>query len=277
MMQRLASTLHEAWLLMLMAGVMTRTGHKQTLLEFSDILFRHFGWIERELISAQCCYDYDREGISIRANALRPLLDRIQQKLTNVSEMLEGVDMKLAARIRSDLTYFVARLGAIPDETIRAFDAGRALDDICLDAEATDALTLFLFEESYKEYELILIYHYLQLHSQDAFLNQTYQTLVDESFFHFRQFLEMMAQMGILAVPRMVSKELYQIEDIGLFLRSGIDEELAAKQECRRLSEAVGTRSPELAQFFDCINYQEDYHITLMETALDYYEGLTRV
>jgi len=80
----------------------------------------------------------------------------------------------------------------------------------------------------------------------------------------------MMAKMGILAVPRVVMPELYQIEDITEFLTKGIDEELAAKEECVKLAEAVAKDSPELSKFFDFINNQENYHIVLMTKALEH-------
>jgi len=81
-----------------------------------------------------------------------------------------------------------------------------------------------------------------------------------------------MAKMGILAVPRTIMKEVYQVEDVVSFLKAGIDEELAAKEECRKLSEAVAQDNAQLAKFFDFINNQENYHIALMKEALDYYE-----
>jgi rubrerythrin len=94
---------------------------------------------------------------------------------------------------------------------------------------------------------------------------------VDESFFHLKSFGEMMAKMGILGVPRVVMKELYQIENIVKFLENGIQEELAAKEECKKLAQAVVNESRELAAFFDFINNQEDYHIELMKDALAHY------
>jgi rubrerythrin len=161
----------------------------------------------------------------------------------------------------------------LPDEEITAFNMERKYENISLSEEATDALTVFLFEESYKEYELIMIYNYLKAHSEDAYLNRIFQILVDESFFHFKSFGDMMAKMGILGVPRVISKELYQVQDIEKFLFAGIDEELAAKEECRKLSEAVASNSPKLAKFFDFINNQENYHIELMKDALAHYKG----
>jgi rubrerythrin len=158
------------------------------------------------------------------------------------------------------------------DEPIRAFDMSRTINHLSLTKEATDALTLFLFEESYKEYELIMIYNYFQAHSDDAFLNRIFQIMIDESFFHLRSFGEMMAEMGLLGVPRVIHKSLYQRDDLGKFLLEGIEEEIAAKQQCIDLSNAVARESKELAGFFDFINFQEDYHVALMEEALEHYE-----
>jgi len=80
-----------------------------------------------------------------------------------------------------------------------------------------------------------------------------------------------MADMGILGVPRTIAKELYVVEDIVEFLKNGINEELLAKEECKRLSDAVSNESKELAKFFDFVNYQENYHIALMKEALEFY------
>lgn len=79
--------------------------------------------------------------------------------------------------------------------------------------------------------------------------------------------------MGILGVPRVIHKSLYQVEDVTQFLKDGIDEELAAKEQCKELSDAVAKDSDELAKFFDFINYQENYHIELMKDALKHYEA----
>ena len=43
---------HEAWLAMIMAGFMSKSENKQVLFDFSDILFRHFNWMENELVEA---------------------------------------------------------------------------------------------------------------------------------------------------------------------------------------------------------------------------------
>ena len=265
---------HEAWLEMLMAGFMSRTENKQVLLDFSDILFRHFTWLENELIVLGESYNYDRDPIPVKVERLKDLLKDIIVRLNEIDlQLISSPDKALASRISSDISYMIEVIHEMNDEVVTAFNMERTFPGIALTQEATDALTLFLFEESYKEYELIMIYNYLKAHSDDAYMNRIFQILIDESFFHLKSFGEMMAKMGLLAVPRVVMKELYQIEDVVQFLKDGINEELAAKEECKRLSEAVAKDSPELEKFFDFINHQENYHIALMEDALKHFMG----
>jgi len=272
-MKALAIMTHEAWLTTLTAGFMSQTENKQILFDFSDILFRHFTWIENEMIRSGESYDYDRDTIPVKVEQLSVILNNIVQRLNQIDLQLVGADHAIGDRMSSDLNYMRDVLMRLEDEDITAFHVGRKLDGIDLSDEATDALTLFLFEESYKEYELIMIYNYLKAHSEDAYLNRIFQIMVDESFFHLKSFGDMMAKMGILGVPRIISKELYQIEDIKAFLLTGVNEEMAAKEECRKLSEAVSSGSPKLAKFFDFINNQENYHIVLMRDALTYYSS----
>ncbi len=271
-MKTLMIKTHEAWLEMLMAGFMSKTENKQVLFDFSDILFRHFTWLENELIELDESYSYDRDPIPIKVERLSVLLKNIVNRLNEIDlQLLSSPDKELAGRIASDLHYMIDVIHNMDDEVITAFNTERRFPGVELTQEATDALTLFLFEETYKEYELIMIYNYLKAHSNDAYMNRIFQILIDESFFHLKSFGDMGAKMGILAVPRIVMKELYQVDDVVQFLKDGINEELAAKEECKRLSEAVAKDSQELAKFFDFINYQENYHIALMEDALKHF------
>jgi len=271
-MKTLLIKTHEVWLETLMAAFMSQTKKRETLYAFSDILWRHFTWLEHELIRHGESYDYDRDTIPIKVDHLREILNNITTRLSEIDlQLISCPDKALSARIGSDIKYIQGVLLHMEDEPVRAFDTSRTLHDVTLTQEATDALTLFLFEESYKEYELIMIYNYLKAHSDDAFLNRIFQILIDESFFHLRSFGQMMAEMGILGVPRVIHKSLYQVESVEQFLRDGIEEEIAAKQQCLDLSDAVARESKELAAFFDFINNQEDYHITLMREALDHY------
>lgn len=269
---------HEAWLEVLMAGFMSATENKQVLFDFSDILFRHFTWLENELIELDESYSYDRDPIPVKVERLSDLVNDIVIRLNEIDlQLISSPDKELAGRISSDLHYMISVLKHMKDETVTAFNVERKFPGMELTQEATDALTLFLFEESYKEYELIMIYNYLKAHSNDAYMNRIFQILIDESFFHLKRFGDMQAKMGLLAVPRIVMKELYQIDDIVQFLKDGINEELAAKEECKKLSEAVAKESQELASFFDFINYQENYHIALMEDALKHFTKVTNV
>ncbi len=263
---------HEAWLATLMAAFMSQTENKQVLFDFSDILFRHFNWLENELIELGESYSYDRDAIPIKVERLSEMLNNIIHRLDEIDlQLLSSPDKNLNERISSDIKYMRDVLHYMDDENISAFSMERKFPGINLTEEATDALTLFLFEETYKEYELIMIYNYLKAHSSDAYLNRIFQILIDESFFHLKSFGDMGAKMGILAVPRVVMKELYQVEDVVQFLKDGINEELAAKEECKKLSEAVAKDSPALEKFFDFINHQENYHITLMTDALAHF------
>lgn len=270
-MKTLLIKVHEVWLETLMSAMMSQTENKQVLYDFSDMLFRHFSWLEEELIEIGESYTYDRDPVPIKVMRLRDILHDIINRLNEIDlQLISSPDKDLAGRIASDIHYMREVLVRMEDEVITAFDMKRECPKIKLSDEARDALTLFLFEESYKEYELIMIYNYLRAHSNDAKLIKIFDTLIEESFYHFKQFGEMMAKMGILAVPRVVMQELYQIEDIESFLSRGIDEELAAKEECARLAQAVATESPELSHFFEFINNQENYHIALMTKALEH-------
>jgi len=272
-MKNLLVKQHELWLVTLMASFMAKNCEtKRNLNDFSDILFRHFTWIERELIKNGIDYDYNRDMIPIKVEKLSVILNNIIERINAIELQLVDVSKELGFRMQKDFNYIKYVISTFEDEEISAFNAKRVYKNYNLSKEATDALTLFLFEESYKEYELIMIYNYLKANSNIDYLNKIFQILVDESFFHLKSFGEMMAQMGILGVPRVIHKSLYKIEDVKQFLKDGIEEELAAKEQCLELSNAVAKDSDELAKFFDFINYQENYHIELMQDALKYYE-----
>jgi hypothetical protein len=272
-MKNLLIKTHELWLATLMASFMAKKEEsKRVLNDFSDIIFRHFTWVEKYLIDNNIDYDYNRDNIAIKVDNLRVILHNILSRIADIELMLNLLeDESLKSRMQTDLSYISYVIDTLEDEQVDAFNTSRVYKDYDLSKEATDAFTLFLFEESYKEYELIMIYNYLKAHSSDDYLNKIFQILVDESFFHLKSFGQMMSEMGILGVPRVIHKSLYQIDDVVEFLKDGIDEELAAKEECKKLSEAVAKDSEPLAKFFDFINYQENYHISLMEDALKYY------
>jgi rubrerythrin len=142
----------------------------------------------------------------------------------------------------------------------------REWEDKNLEQEQIDALTLFLFEESYKEYELILVYAYMQARTDNALHFNVFQDLIDESHFHLKSFGNMMAKLGILGLPRELHEMTYIVKDLNKFVTDGIAEEEAAKEMCKELSDAI--KDEELSKFFDFINFQESYHIELMKKLL---------
>lgn len=278
-MNKILIAIHEIWLETLMAAFMSKEqASKQKLFDFSDIFFRHFTWVENGLIKQNINYDYNRNTIPIKVDNLQIIIGDIIRRLNTLElSLVDCEDKALSQRIETDIKYMKFTLSQIDDEKVSSFDMGRVLDGIPLSEEATDALTLFLFEESYKEYELIMIYNYLKAHSSEQNLIRIFQILIDESFYHLKQFGQMMSDMGILGVPRIIAKELYQVENIAQFLENGINEELNAKEECKKLSSAVASENATLSKFFDFINYQENYHIELMKEALSQYKKETNV
>ena len=272
-MTQVLTKTHELWLTTLMASFMTKNiESRQKLNDFSDIMFRHFTWIERNLVKSDIEYDYNRDAIPIKVDNLKVIVNNIISRINEIKLMLPLIDDEhLSFRMSTDFDYFIYALQEIEPEEITAFNGERKYKDYNLSDEATDAFTLFLFEESYKEYELIMIYNYLRANSKDAYLNRIFKILIDESFFHLKSFGLMMSEMGILGLPRVIHKSLYKIDNVIKFLQDGIEEELKAKEQCKDLSDAVAKNSQELAKFFDFINYQENYHIELMKDALEYY------
>lgn len=271
-MKQLFKEVHELWLATQFTGFMSRTSSRQDLYEYANIFFKHLTWLENEMIKKGTTYNYTVNQVPIKVTHLSHMIHNILQRIESIEKQLSNCqDEHITFRMQSDYDYIKAALAKMPDEeVIRAFDTQRQYPNVELSDTARDALTLFLFEESYKEYELIMVYNYSKANSKDAFLNRIFQILIDESFFHLRSFGQMMAEMGILGVPRSIMEEIYKFDDLEQFLKDGIQEEIGAKEECKKLAAAVSNSSEHFASFFTFINNQENYHIALMEEALAY-------
>ena len=269
-MDRVYQVKHELWLDILFASfAVEKREIKERLYDFSMIAFRHMKWLGGSILEKGLDYNYDRSKMLQKHQSNFALFQYLIKEIKAAQELYEpGV---LTARIITDEIYLIQYLASLledagNDARVTAFDMHRTLPDKTLDALQTDALTLFLFEESYKEYELILVYAYMQARTDDLLHFNVFQDLVDESHFHLKSFGNMMAQMGILALPRELHEMTYKVTDIEKFVRNGIQEEENAKEQCRSLAEAVN--DTELSHFFDFINYQENYHIELMKKLL---------
>jgi hypothetical protein len=192
-------------------------------------------------------------------------------KEVTLQSMQLYTDTILHQRVKTDDEYLLEYLEQVlKDESnnakITAFNMQRKYLDKNLAQEQIDALTLFLFEESYKEYELILVYAFMQARTDSLIQFNVFQDLIDESHFHLKSFGNMMAKLGILALPRELHELTYIVKDLKQFVTDGIAEEEAAKVMCKELSDAI--KDEELSKFFDFINFQESYHIELMKKLL---------
>jgi hypothetical protein len=272
-MKILFKEVHEVWLATQFTGFISKSNSRVELYEFANILFKHLTWLENDFIKNGIDYNYSIKHVPIRVTHISHMINDILKRLTLIeSKLVDSCsDGDIIYRMKSDIEYIKAVLVTLPEEEVAdRFDSHREYPNVKLTQRAKDALTLFLFEESYKEYELIMVYNYSKANSSDAFLNRIYQILIDESLFHLRSFGQMMADMGILGVPRTLMEEIYKFNDLEQFLKDGIQEEIGAKEECKRLAEAVSDSSEHFASFFTFINNQENYHIALMEEALAY-------
>ena len=265
---------HELWLTLLFGAFSVKDeAIFDTLYDFAMIEYRHLVWLGDSLVEEEKIFDYDKGDIDFQAEDNFALFHKLIAALTEIENHYE--DSRMFARFASDEAYFIQKLGfLLKDEEnnapITAFDKKRQMEGFSLNQSQTDALTLFLFEESYKEYELILVYTYSNFYTDSKLLGSVFTDLIYESHFHLKSFARMMAKMGLLSVPRTIAKRVYQFDDLSQFLKDGIKEEEAAKEECLKL--AADVEHPELSAFFNFINYQENYHIVLMEKALIHLE-----
>jgi len=259
---------HELWLSILFASfAINDEAIKSRLYDFSQIAFRHMKWLGNAILENGEDYNYDRDMVLLKRENNFQILEALSDEIKATQDFYpQGV---LAERMKTDDSYLLQYISELladdsHNTVVTAFNMQRKWED--LDQEQIDALTLFLFDESYKEYELILIYAYMQARTDNILQFSIFQDLVDESHFHLKSFGNMMARLGILALPRELHAMTYVVKDLNQFLLDGIDEEIAAKEMCKELSEAI--KDEKLSKFFDFINYQENYHIELMKKLL---------
>ena len=263
---------HELWLKILFTSFSIKDeAIKNELYEMATIEFRHMKWLSNRLKDENIEYDYEKNIIDLKKNSSFECFEYLILEIQNTIKLYDIKDA-MFNRMQSDEYFFITKLNKfLKDESnnmpISAFNKQRVYKNKNLDKESTDALTRFLFEETYKEYELILVYAYMQNYTNDIVQYNIYQDLIDESQYHLKCFGNMLSEMGILAIPRTVIKEIYKKDDIKKFLLNGIEEEKMAKEECLKLSQAV--KDEELAKFFEFINFQENYHIELMQKAVN--------
>jgi len=270
-LNKIYQTKHELWLKVLFASFSIKNEKIKTqLYNFANIEFRHMKWLSNNLKEQNISYDYEKYAIDMPKNNNFEVFEYIISEIKLCMKEYNPED-PLFARMLSDEFYFITAIELLledkeNDANITAYNRKREYENKNLDDLSRDALTLFLFEESYKEYELISLYGYFQNYTTDILQYNIYQDMIDESQFHLKSFGEMMAKMGVLAIPRTVMPTLYQNKDIKQFLIDGIDEEIKAKEECAALAEAIDDE--EISSFLTFVMYQENYHIELMKKAI---------
>ena len=269
-MNKLYQQKHELWLHITFASfAIADEAIKSRLYEFSLIAFRHMKWLGSDILQKGDNYNYDRDMLLYKRDTSFEIIHALEEEIKSTIALYP--QDTLGERMKTDDLYLLEYLKEVlscefNNQTITAFNMKREWMDKNLAQDQIDALTLFLFEESYKEYELILIYAYMQARTSDALHFNVFQDLIDESHFHLKSFGNMMAKLGILALPRMLHEMTYVVKDLEQFVKDGIEEEEAAKIMCKELSDAI--KDEELSKFFDFINYQESYHIELMKKLL---------
>ena len=263
---------HELWLKVLFSSFAIRDEQiKKRLYEFSQLEFRHLKWLSNNLKEQDIEYNYEKYAIEIQKETNFEYFEYLISEIKSCIKYYDPND-PLFARMLNDEFYIINVLEDLLQDkfnnaNITAFNKKREYEDKDLDETSRDALTIFLFEESYKEYELILLYSYFQNYTDNLLQYNVYQDMIDESQFHLKSFGEMMAKMGVLAIPRTVIPELYKDKDIKQFLIDGIDEEEKAKDQCKALAEAIDDK--EISSFLEFIMYQENYHIELMKKTIN--------
>ncbi len=269
-MNKIYQKKHELWLSITFASFAINDEEiKSKLYDFAQIAFRHMKWMGKETLKNGGNYNYDRDMTLYKRDSVFEVVEALQIEVQSLLSVYG--DNVLADRIKTDDAYLLEYLSQIlakesNNKTVTAFNMKREYLDKNLAQEQIDALTLFLFEESYKEYELILVYAYMQARTDSVTQYDVFQDLIDESHFHLKSFGEMMSKLGILALPRELHEMTYVVKDLNQFVVDGIAEEEAAKVMCKELSDAI--KDEELSKFFDFINYQESYHIELMKKLL---------
>ncbi len=261
---------HELWLSIVFASFAINDEEiKSRLYDFSQIAFRHMKWLGTDILSAGDNYNYDRKMILYKKESVFEVIEDLVETVIDAQTLYPNTI--LGERLRTDDSYLLEYLAQIlkdssKNQEVTAFNMQRHWLDKNLAQEQIDALTMFLFEESYKEYELILVYAFMQARTDSAVQFSVFSDLIDESHFHLKSFGNMMARLGILALPRELHELTYVIKDLEKFVHDGMAEEEAAKAMCKELSGAI--KDEELSKFFDFINFQESYHIELMKRLL---------
>jgi rubrerythrin len=271
-MEKLIRFQHESFIKFVYASVMAKEANaKYKLSDVALFKFRHLVWCMQDAADKKINFDMDfdeKEIYKLKVKTEEELLEVLIDDLDQNLALYEGVSDATVERLRNDDEFFLKELKRLDMEgRISAFDENKTLSGIDLDESQKAALTFFLMEETFKEYELITIYAYLKVHTDVEVASSAFMDLAYDSIYHLKRFADLAAKMGILTLPRPIPHEKYQ--NIGLveFLKENIQEELDAEKQCLILAEKIGNEH--LKEFLLFISRQEVYHGELLQRALN--------
>ena len=250
------------------ASIMVKNRNiSEKLEEISNFKYRHMVWAMQDANLRDEKFDMNILPLDeLKVDSTKKLFEILVKDLEDNLKSLKG-DTPTENRFRSDDEYFLEVVKTFDlDEKITAFNDNKTLDGINLEEPAKNALVFFLLEESFKEYELITIYSYLKVHSNNATANSTFTDLAYDSIYHFKRFASMAAEMGVLTLVRSIPEEKYKNIGVTEFLKENIEEELDAEKQCLILAEKIGNKN--LSDFLLFISRQEVYHAELLDRAL---------
>lgn len=250
------------------ASIMIKDRAIAELLEnIANFKYRHMVWAMQDTVIDGIKFDMNIPELEeLRVENSKDLMKILIEDLESNLKSLNG-DTPTERRFKSDDEYFLESIKKIEiDEKITAFDQNKTLEGIDLDEDAKNALMFFLMEESFKEYELITIYSYFKVYSDNAVANAVFTDLAYDSIYHFKRFCSLAAEMGVLTLVRSIPEEKYSNVSVIEFLKENIEEELDAEKQCLILAEKIGNKY--LSDFLLFISRQELYHAELLDRAL---------
>jgi len=271
-MQRLVRFQHESFLKFIYASVIVKEQASKKLLEDIAIFkYRHMVWAMTDAVKAGIKFDMDFKTNEIKKiqtdneeDLLEVLINDLEENIRSYGE----IKTSSTERFKNDDKYFLSQLKKLDLEGhVSAFNQSKELPGVELDEKAKSALVFFLMEETFKEYELITIYSYLKVHSDEVDANSAFTDLAYDSIYHLRRFADLAAQMGVLTLPRPIPHEKYENIGVAQFLKENIEEEIDAEKQCLILAEKIGDE--DLSNFLLFISRQEVYHAELLQRALD--------
>ena len=263
---------HESFIKFIYASVMIKELEAKKIFEDIAIFkYRHMLWTMADTKNKNIDFDMDFNINEIRKLKKENSSDLLEELINDLEENLrycQNSNTPTIERLKNDDEYFLNQIKKLDLESkITAFNENKELAGIELDEKAKSALVFFLMEETFKEYELITIYSYLKIHSNNEIANSVFTDLAYDSIYHLRRFAELASKMGVLTLPRPIPHEKYKNIGIIKFLKENIKEEQDAEKQCLILAEKIGNE--ELKNFLLFISRQEVYHAELLQRALN--------